>query len=295
MITQEILSQVKRIELASKRIMDTAFSGAYHSRFKGKGMSFSEVREYVPGDDIRSIDWNVTARSQTAHIKQYEEERELNLMLVVDCSASTQFGSKYSLKRESMAMVAALLAFAAVKNQDQVGLLLFSDHVEKVIPAGKGRKHVLRLIRDLLEFEPVGKQTSVHSALEGLRQNLKKHSLVAFMSDFLQMDHLEDLKYIARKHELMTIQFWDSFEGVIPKVGKLPIQDLETGEIQWLDSSSSNLRKSLFNYEEKTRFQLEQFFKKLGIDFFRVTQEENFEKTIQPLVQYFHYRKRRAR
>lgn len=295
MVNQEILNQVRRIELTSKRLMDSALSGAYHSRFKGKGMEFAEVREYVAGDDIRSIDWNVTARSQSPHVKQFDEERELNLMLVVDCSASTHFGSQFSLKRESMAMVAGLLAFAAVQNQDQVGLLLFSDHVEKVIPPAKGRKHVLRLIRDLLEFEPQGKATSIHSALEGLRQNLKKHSLVAFLSDFLQMDHLDDLKHLNRKHEVLAVQFWDPFEGVIPKVGKFPLQDLETGEIHWLDSSHRSLRQNLEKFEETEAFRLEQFFKKRKVDFIRVTQKSDFESTIQPLVQYFYQRKKGGR
>lgn len=292
MISKEILSQVRRIELTSRRLMNTALSGGYHSRFKGKGMEFAQVREYAMGDDVRSIDWNVTARSHTPHVKQFNEERELNLMLVVDCSASTLFGSKHSIKRETMAMVASLLAFIAIKNQDQVGLLLFSDHLEKMVPPAKGRKHVLRMVRDLLEFEPQGLGTEVHHAIDGLEKNLKKNSIVIFLSDFLQMPNLEDFKHLNRKHEVIALQIWDLFEGELPYLGKLPVQDLETGEVEWLNTGGFGFMKRLFKKEEKRQADLKSTFKTMGVDFVKLTQKKQFSETISPLIQYFNKKSR---
>ena len=295
MMNQEILAQVRRIELSSRRLMDSALAGAYHSRFKGKGMEFAEVREYIPGDEIRSIDWNVTARSSQPHVKQFDEERELSLMLVVDCSASTLFGSGNYLKRESMAMVAAVLAFAAVKNQDQVGLLLFSDHLEKVIPPAKGRKHVLRLIRDLLEFEPQGKGTRFESAIEGLRKNLKKRSVVCVLSDFLQFGSLDEMKLLRRMHEVLAFEFKDPFEGNIPALGKLPVEDLETGEIHWLNTMSSRFRKKLKESDALVEDSLAKDFLKMGVDHLQILQKDTFAETLDPVVKYFAQRGARSK
>ena len=244
MDTKELLKKVRKIEIKTRRLSDNIFGGEYHSTFKGRGMTFSEVRQYQYGDDVRSIDWNVTARYNEPYVKVFEEERELTLMLMIDVSGSELFGTEGQFKREELTEIAATLSFSAMQNNDKVGLILFSDQLELFIPPKKGRSHVLRIIRELLEFEPKSKKTSISSALEFLSGVMKKKAIVFLMSDFMDSDYEKTLRIVAKKHDLTGIRIYDRHEENIPNLGLVPMFDNETGQTAYVNTQSSAVRKA---------------------------------------------------
>lgn len=243
MNTQELLKKVRLIEIKSRRLSENIFSGEYHSSFKGRGMAFSEVRGYQSGDDIRSIDWNVSARKGEPFIKVFEEERELTLMLLIDVSGSGRFGSRQQEKRELITEMSATLAFSAIKNNDKVGVIFFSDRVEKFIPPKKGRTHILRIIRELIEFKPTGRGTRLDSALEYLAGVMKKRAIVFVMSDFDSSTYSKPLKVASRRHDLTGVFIYDAFEEHLPDLGLVPVVDAESGKTGYLNTSSRTLRR----------------------------------------------------
>ena len=245
---EDILKRVRRIEIKTRGLSDEIFAGKYHTAFRGRGMSFSEVREYRPGDDVRDIDWNVTARAHRAHVKVYEEERELTMMLLVDVSSSRMFGTEELTKKNLITEIAATLAFSAAKNNDKVGCILFSDHIEKFIPPKKGRSHILMIIRELVSFTPSGKGTNISEALRYLVGVNKKRATTFLLSDFINseadMPKLEDaLKIASAKHDIMAIRVFDKCDEHLPDVGIIEVEDAETGERSWLDTSSRRVRE----------------------------------------------------
>ena len=244
MDTKELLNKVRKIEIKTRRLSDNIFGGEYHSTFKGRGMTFSEVRQYQYGDDVRSIDWNVTARYNEPYVKVFEEERELTLMLMIDVSGSELFGTEGQFKREELTEIAATLSFSAMQNNDKVGLILFSDQLELFIPPKKGRSHVLRIIRELLEFEPKSKKTSVSRALEFLSGVMKKKAIVFLMSDFMDSDYEKTLRIVAKKHDLTGIRIYDRHEENIPNLGLVPMLDNETGQTAYINTQSAAVRKA---------------------------------------------------
>lgn len=251
MLPKEILKKVRLLEISTRKMVDNIFVGEYHTAFKGQGLTFSEFREYVPGDEIRSISWNLTAKTGKPYVKRYDEERELTMMLLVDISGSGDFGSKDFLKGEVLVQIAAVLAFAASKNNDRIGLMLFSDHVEHYVPPKKGRGHVHRILRDLLYFKPVGRKTDLKLALDSLNAILKKKSTVFILSDFLSEGFDRSLKLVSRKHDVAAIIVEDSAEASFPKVGLVEMQDAETGEVVMVDTSSSAFLKEYWRPTER--------------------------------------------
>ena len=259
METKEILKKVRKIEIKTRRLSDHIFGGEYHSTFKGRGMTFSEVRPYQYGDEIRSIDWNVTARYNEPHIKVFEEERELTMMLMVDISGSEFFGTTQQFKRDTATEIAATLAFSAIQNNDKVGLLLFSDQVELYIPPKKGKSHVLRIIRELIEFTQKSKQTNINEALKFLSNVMKKKAIVFLLSDFMDDDYEQTLKIVGRKHDVTGIKVYDKHDEEIPNLGIVPMLDAETNKTQLVNTSSKSIRNNykangvrLHDYYKKT-------------------------------------------
>ncbi|RLD23355.1 MAG: DUF58 domain-containing protein, partial [Bacteroidetes bacterium] len=240
--TSDILKKVRRIELKTRGISNALFSGEYHSAFKGRGMAFSEVREYQPGDDIRTIDWNVTARFSNPYVKIFEEERELTVMLLIDMSASDSFGTDSQLKKELITELAAVLAVSAIQNNDKVGVILFTDRVEKFIPPKKGKSHILRIIRELLGFEPEHKKTDVGEAVKYFYNAIKKRSIGFIISDFLTGDFTDELKMANRRHDVIALQIYDRRELELPKMGFVQFADPETGEVSWVNTNRKKLR-----------------------------------------------------
>ncbi len=247
MDTKELLKKVRKIEIKTRRLSDHVFGGEYHSAFKGRGMTFSEVRQYQFGDDVRSIDWNVTARYNEPFVKVFEEERELTLMLMVDVSGSEMFGTQSQFKKEVITEIAATLAFSATQNNDKIGLMLFTDKIELYIPPKKGRSHVLRIIRELIEFKPEGKKTDITGALKYLSNVLKKKAIVFLLSDFIADEYQHTLKIAANKHDLTGIRVYDRREEEIPDLGIVQMQDEETGEYLTVNTGSKSVR---INYAE---------------------------------------------
>lgn len=242
MQTSEILKKVRKIEIKTKRLSNHIFSGEYHSHFKGRGMTFSEVRPYQYGDDVRSIDWNVTARYNEPFVKVFEEERELTMLLMVDVSGSEFFGTQSQLKKDTLTEIAATLAFSAIQNNDKVGLLLFSNIVELYIPPKKGRSHVLRIIRELIEFKPTRRQTSIKNAFEFLSGVMKKKAILFILSDFIDKGYEKSLKIVGKKHDVTGIRIFDSKEVEIPNLGLISVWDAESGSTHLVDTSSSKVR-----------------------------------------------------
>ena len=243
MDTKELLKKVRKIEIKTRRVSDHVFGGEYHSTFKGRGMTFSEVRQYQFGDDVRAIDWNVTARYNEPYIKVFEEERELTLMLMVDISGSQFFGTQNQFKRETLTEIAATLAFSATQNNDKVGLILFTDEIELFIPPKKGKSHVLRIIRELLEFQPKSNKTNVSQALKYLTNIQKKKAIVFVLSDFVADDYLQTLKIVSGKHDVTGIRVYDQREVEIPNLGVVQMEDQETGNTQLINTSSKKNKK----------------------------------------------------
>jgi uncharacterized protein (DUF58 family) len=290
MLTKELLKQVRQIEIRTKGLVNQVFSGEYHSVFKGRGMEFSEVREYQFGDDIRNIDWNVTARFGHPYIKVFEEERELTVMLIVDLSGSLMFGSVSKTKQRIAAELSSILAFSALKNNDKVGLILFTDKIEKFVPPRKGRKHVLRIIREVLSFEPEGKSTNLRGALEYMNNAIKKKSIAFLISDFMDEGYEKILRIVGRKHDLIGIVLDDRREKEVPNIGLIKLSDAETGAERWIDTSSKRVRTQMI-FDRKEREKLRNsIFIKSGLDRIEVTTGSNY---IQPLVQFFRRREKR--
>lgn len=254
MDTKELLKKVRKIEIKTRRLSDNVFGGEYHSTFKGRGMTFSEVRQYQYGDDVRAIDWNVTARYQEPFVKVFEEERELTLLLAVDISGSAFFGTQSQFKKEVLTEIAATLAFSALQNNDKVGLILFSEEIELYIPPKKGRSHILRIIREMLEFQPKHKGTSISKAFEFISAVLKKKAIVFVLSDFIApLEYEKNLRIAAKKHDLTSIRLYDPREAKIPNLGLVPMRDSETGKMQWISTQSRRLREAYATqYREQT-------------------------------------------
>lgn len=286
MDTKELLKQVRKIEIKTRRLSDHIFSGEYHSSFKGRGMSFAEVRKYQYGDDVRAIDWMVTARLNEPYIKTFEEERELTMVLLVDVSGSEFFGSQ-KRKREVITEICATLAFSAIQNNDKVGILFFSDKIEKFIPPKKGKQHTLHIIRDLLELEPEGKGTDIGLALEYLAGIMKKKAIVFLLSDFVSPTYEKPLKVIAKRHDVTGIRVFDSIEEDIPKLGLVLASDTETGEENWINTSSKKVRKAYNSIHLKAKDDFQKHFAKSGAGRFSVNTNESY---VKKLLTYFQQR-----
>jgi uncharacterized protein (DUF58 family) len=290
MLTKELLKQVRQIEIKTKGVVNQVFSGEYHSVFKGRGMEFSEVREYQFGDDIRNIDWNVTARFGHPYVKIFEEERELTVMLLVDLSGSLVFGSIDKTKQQIAAELSAVLAFSAMKNNDKVGLILFSDRIERFVPPRKGRTHVLRIIREVLSFEPEGKGTNIKSVLEYMNNAIKKRSIVFLISDFMDSGYERILKIVGKKHDFIGVVLTDEKENLIPRIGLIKMQDAETGEERYIDTSDKEfqkwfIRSRLENFESR-----KSLFIKSRLDSINIQTNQSY---IKPLIDFFRLRERR--
>lgn len=287
METKEILKKVRKIEIKTRRLSDHIFSGEYHSSFKGRGMTFSEVKQYQFGDDIRSIDWNVTARYNEPYVKVFEEERELTMMLMVDISGSGNFGTKQQFKRETLTEIAATLAFSAIQNNDKVGLLLFSDEVELYIPPKKGKSHVLRIIRELIEFEPKSQKTNINEALKYLSNVMRKKAIVFVLSDFMDSGYEQTLKIVGNKHDVTGVRVYDQYDESLPKLGLVPMIDAESGETVLVNTSSKKVRNTYEKQFATWKLNFEASFRKSGAGVLSCRTEENYAKK---LLTYFKQR-----
>lgn len=287
MISKEILSKIRKLEIQTKGLVNNIFGGEYQSAFKGRGMEFSEVRAYTFGDDVRQIDWNVTARSDEPFIKVFEEEREQTLMLCVDISPSGFFGSRSQTKMELAIEVCAVIAFSAIKNGDKVGMVLFSDKIEKVIPPKKGRVHVLRLIRELYVAEPSGSKTDIAESLSYLNRLLNRRAIIVLATDFQDMNFEKQHKITNRKHDLVNIVIHDSFEDELPNVGVVPLRDAETGEEVYVDTSSRKVREHYMKRRKKRQNTLSEYFRKNKMDSVSLSTNESY---VRPLIDYFQRR-----
>ncbi len=288
--TKELLKQVRQIEIKTKGLVNQVFSGEYHSVFKGRGMEFSEVREYQFGDDIRNIDWNVTARFGHPFIKVFEEERELTVILMVDMSGSLIFGSIDKTKQQVAAELTSILAFSALKNNDKVGMILFTDKIEKFVPPRKGNKHVLRIIREVLSFEPEGKTTDIRAALEYMNNTIKKRSIVFLLSDFMDSGFDKILRIVGKRHDFIGIVLNDERENSIPPIGLVKFNDAETGEERWIDTSSKTLQRRFKEIRSDSIAKRKSLFLSSRLDSIEIQVGQNY---IKPLVQFFRLRERR--
>jgi uncharacterized protein (DUF58 family) len=290
MIPKELLKKIRRIEIVTSRLVNDFMAGEYHSVFKGRGMEFNEVRHYEQGDDIRFIDWNVTARTGFPHVKRYVEERELTVMLVVDASSSGEFGSTEQMKGEIAAELCALLAFAAIKNNDRIGLLIFTDEVEKFIPPKKGRIHVLRVIRELLYFKPEHQRTDIPIALEFINKVLRRKSVVFLVSDFLSENFKHALNIANNRHDLIAIKITDPRELTLPAIGMIELQDAETGERVLIDTYDRSVRSTFAKTSRQENTTLATMLKSLNIDFIDIATDRPY---VDPLVKFFRQRAKR--
>jgi len=284
MDTKELLKKVRKIEIKTKRLSDHIFGGEYQSTFKGRGMAFSEVRQYQYGDDVRAIDWNVTARNNDTFIKVFEEERELTMMLIIDISGSNFFGSKSIFKNEYVTELAATLAFSATKNNDKVGLILFSNNVELYIPPKKGKSHVLRIIRELLEFKPKSKKTDINVPLKFVSNILKNRSIAFIISDFISKDYSNSLKIFSSKHDVTGIRIYDQTEEIIPNLGVIDINDNETGQRLTVNTGSKMVRKKYAEYYNSKRMEFTENFKMSGSGIIECNTQDDYQKK---LLKYF--------
>jgi uncharacterized protein (DUF58 family) len=284
MDTAEILKKVRQIEIKTRGLSNNIFAGQYHSAFKGRGMAFSEVREYQFGDDIRDIDWNVTARFNKPYIKVYEEERELTVMLLVDVSGSLDFGTVKQLKRDMVTEIAATLAFSAIQNNDKIGVIFFSDRIEKFIPPKKGRKHILYIIRELLSFEAESRQTDIRAGLEYLTNVMKRRCTAFVLSDFIDRKDFKNAMLIAnRKHDLVAVQVYDRRVEELPAIGLLKVKDAETGQEQWIDTSSPAVRRAHQEGWMHSKEQLNEIFTKSNVDNVSVRTDQDYVKALMSL------------
>lgn len=284
METNELLKKVRKIEIKTRGLSKQIFAGEYHSAFKGKGMTFSEVREYQYGDDIRSIDWNVTARFNHPYVKVFEEERELTVILLVDVSASKIFGTQSQLKKDLITELSAVLSFSAIQNNDKIGVILFSDKIEKFIPPKKGKTHILRIIRELINFKPEDKKTNISEGLRYLTSVIKKRSIVFLISDFLDENFEDALKIANRRHDLVALKVSDKREGELPSIGLLKVKDAETEKEIWVDTSDKKVRTEYQKWWKNSEQKLDEIFMKSGIDNAKLKTGEDY---VRPLINLF--------
>jgi len=281
--TSEILKKVRKIEIKTRGLSRNIFAGEYHTAFRGRGMTFSEVREYQYGDDIRSIDWNVTARFNHPYVKVFEEEREMTMMLLIDVSGSGEFGTVSQIKREMMTEIAATIAFSAIQNNDKIGVIFFSDKVEKFIPPQKGKKHVLYIIRELLGFEPESRLTNINSTLQYLTNAIKKRCTAFVISDFIDSNFSNALTIANRKHDMVAVQVYDKRETELPPIGMLKVKDAETNKDMWIDTSSNKMRTAYTVRWLKRQDELKQVFTKSGVDSVSIATDEDYVKALMKL------------
>ncbi len=287
----ELIKKIRKIEIKSKGLSNQIFSGEYHSAFKGRGMTFSEVREYQPGDDIRTIDWNVTARFNHPFVKVFEEEREMTVMLLIDISSSQNFGTTEQLKKDLVTELCATLAFSAIQNNDKIGVIFFTDIIEKFIPPKKGRSHILRIIRELLNFEPKNRKTDISQALRYFTNMISKRSTAFLVSDFMTAGFEQPLKIAAKKHDLVALRITDKREFQLPDIGLVKVLDNETGETRWLDTSSRAIREQYTVRSREHEDWLRYTFNKSGVDTAVLTTGQSY---VQPLMSLFKRRERRS-
>ena len=281
METSEIIKKVRKIEIKTRGLSSNIFAGQYHSAFKGRGMAFSEVREYQFGDDVRDIDWNVTARFHRPYVKVFEEERELTVMLMIDVSGSLDFGTQRQMKRDMVTEIAATIAFSAIQNNDKIGVVFFSDRIEKYIPPKKGRKHILYIIREMLDFQPESKRTDVKQAVEFMSGVQKRRTTAFILSDFyVREDFQQSLQICSRKHDVVAIQVYDVRAKELPDVGLMKVVDAETGFEQYIDTSSKRLRRDYQRYWMGRQAQLEETFNKSNVDHVSIATNEDFVKSL---------------
>jgi len=294
MLTSELMKKIRYIEIRTRRLVNDSFAGEYHSIFRGRGMEFDEVRPYLPGDEIRTIDWNVTARMGTPYVKRYVEERELTVMLMVDASGSEDFGTTGKFKRELAAELASVLSFSATTNKDKVGLMIFTDKVELYIPPRKGRKHVLRLIREMLAFEPQGHGTDIKVALDYINQIQKRRSIIFLVSDFLDdpLKYKKSLYMANRKHDVIAVDMNDPLETDFANVGLVTLEDAESGELIWVDTNDPNWQKTFARQTHAYESAKNSVFANAGVDQVRITTDEDYVKA---LTLFFQKRAQRLR
>ena len=284
METSELLKKVRKIEIKTKGLSKQVFSGEYHSAFKGRGMAFSEVRNYIPGDEIRTIDWNVTARFNEPYVKVFEEERELTVMLIVDISGSESFGSDELLKREFIAEIGAVLAFSATQNNDKIGAILFSDQIELYIPPKKGRKHILRIIRELIEFKPKSNLTNIGEVVQHFNNLVKKRAIAFLISDFIGQNLEKALKITAKKHDLIALRIFDHREKELPNMGLTLFEDGESGKRRWINTGKKRVRETYYNNSLSREHNILEIFKKSKVDHANICIQSGY---IQPLMNLF--------
>lgn len=281
MDANELLKKIRKIEIKTRGLSSNIFAGEYHSAFKGRGVIFSEVREYMPGDDVRDIDWNVTSRHNKPFVKVYEEERELTMMLLIDVSGSRNFGAVGETKKETMAEIAATLAFSSIQNNDKVGVIFFSDKIEKFIPPKKGKKHILLIIREIINFEPQSKGTDIDVALQFLTNAIKKRSTAFLISDFIDNhDYFKSMSIANRKHDLAAIQVYDRRDAEMPDVGLVRLRDMETGSDFWIDTSSKNTRRNYAKNWYESQQRMSNITARSGVDMASVTTDEDYVKAL---------------
>ena len=290
METQELIKKVRKIEIKTRGLSNQIFSGEYHSAFKGRGMAFSEVREYTPGDEIRTIDWNVTARFNHPYVKVFEEERELTVMLLVDMSGSGAFGTKKQFKRELVTELCAVLAFSAIQNNDKVGVIFFSDQIEKFIPPKKGRSHILMIIRELINFEPENHGTNIREALKYFTGVIKKHCTAFVISDFMDQGFENAMKIANKKHDLVALRIYDQREDEIPEIGLVQMHDTESGKVKWVDTSNKTFQQKYKANALKRNDILNDIFRKSGVDAVKIATHQSY---VQPLMGMFKKREGR--
>ncbi|MEN8156602.1 MAG: DUF58 domain-containing protein [Bacteroidota bacterium] len=284
METKELLKKVRKIEIKTRGLTRQIFAGEYHSAFKGRGMTFSEVREYQYGDDIRSIDWNVTARFNHPYVKVFEEERELTVMLLIDLSGSGSFGTEHHFKRDLITEIAAVLSFSAIENSDKIGVIMFSDRIEKFIPPKKGRKHILRIIRELLEFEPVSRGTDISESLRFLTNAIKKRCTAFVISDFRDRGYARSLQVANNKHDVAALHIYDRREASMPAVGLVRVQDAESGRERWIDTSNRKVRENYAMKWESHEEMMHEIFTRAGVDHVSIATGEDY---VKPLMRLF--------
>ena len=290
MSTSALLKKVRQIEIKTKGLSNHIFAGEYHTAFKGRGMAFSEVREYQSGDDVRSIDWNVTARYNTPFIKVFEEEREMTVMMLIDVSSSGNFGTNKQFKRELATEIAAVLAFSAIKNNDKVGVIFFTDKVEKFIPPKKGKSHILRIIREVLVFQPNRKGTDITGALEYFNSTIKKRSICFILSDFMTSSFEKPLRIANKKHDLVGVRIYDRREENLPNIGLIPMQDAETEEMIFVDTSNERVREEFTRKRVEKIKSIKKLFSTTGVDLIDITTGNDY---VKPLINFFKARVRR--
>lgn len=280
METSELLKRVRQIEIKTRGLSRNIFAGEYHSAFKGRGMTFSEVREYQYGDDIRNIDWNVTARYNQPYVKLFEEERELTVMLMIDVSGSREFGTISKLKKNQITEIAAVLAFSAIQNNDKIGVIFFSDEIEKFIPPKKGKSHILRIIRELIDFKPEHRNTDIANALRYLTQVIKKRCTTFVISDFIDDDFENALTIANKKHDIAALKIFDKREQEIPSIGLIKIKDAETGEYSWVDTSNKKVRENYAKWWHDKNNLLTETFKKSGVDVADIRTDQDYVRSL---------------